>query len=134
MSRHKPLVGSGLLAKCECFLKRERLRQLVAKRGRKRIRHGGVEIGQIGAQRMHTHGPRDAAAFAENCNRLVAYLLRVHTADTGECACAMGMTRGKWLNFLDEASFVLPIYEDDCGMIGLCRWYGTHLTKQSGVR
>ena len=120
-SHRKPLKGVGLLAKCECFLKRERARQYDAKRGR--IRHGGVETGQIGAQRMHTHGPRNEAGFAENCNRLVAYLLRVHTAGMSECARAMDMAVGKWLNFLDEASFVLPIYEDDCGMIGLCRWY-----------
>ena len=134
MRRRKPFVGSGLLAKCLCYLKRERQRAACRKYARtyRRVR---VQTKPTRAK-VHLQHTRDEAKLAKNCDRLVAYLLRVHTATPVECAQAMHMTRQVWDNFLIEATWRLPIYEDDCGSLGLCKAarQKLYLTKAHGVR
>ena len=131
-SHRKPLVGVGLLARAECFLRREKQRQswqAWQARGRVRIRRGGEELVQVGPRRVQVQHIRDEAKFAKDCDRLVAYLAGVYTASQVACAKAMRMTRGVWSNFLAEATWRLPLWEDDDGAIGLVR-----LTKRNRLR
>lgn len=134
MSKRKPLSGVGLLAKCLCYLKRERQRAACREYART---HKRVRVKKKPTRaKVHLQHIRDEAKLVENCERLVAYLLKERTASQPDCARAMHMTRQVWDNFLTEATWRLPIYEDDCGSLGLCKAcrQKLHLTKAHGVR
>ena len=116
MSRRKPLSGRGLLAKCECFLKREKGRQ----RWHTQNKWRRVRVKKK-PRRVQVQTPLDETKLAKNCERLMAYLVKERTASQSDCARAMHMTRQVWDNFLIEATWRLPLWEDDDGEIGLCK-------------
>lgn len=115
-SHRKPLVGEGLLARAECFLRREKARKKWHES--EKWRRWGI-LRSVPC-RVQTQTPLNEAKLAKNCACLVAYLKKVGKAKQKACATAIGLSKVAWTNFLTEATWRLPLWEDDNGMIGLC--------------